>query len=68
MNNNLTYEGFQALAREYYTRGGDTVVECWDERDFHEWVEECGPMSHQDALNIFKLYESRWNDIRSTIW
>lgn len=68
MNNPLTYEKFQALAREYYRYGGDVVVECWGRDDFEDYVREVGPITILGALEIFKLYNSRWNDIQATIW
>lgn len=30
----LTYDQFMKLARENYDKGGDSYVECWDERTF----------------------------------
>lgn len=68
MNIPLTYEEFQALAREYYCHGGDVVVECWDKNDFAEYVREVGPITIPVALKIFEQNHARWKDIQATIW
>ncbi len=54
----LTYEEFIALAQENYNRGGDVVVECWDQRQFDYYVKEFGAMTKTKALQTFRLYKA----------
>lgn len=54
----LTYEEFIALAQENYNRGGDVVVECWDQRQFDYYVKEFGTMTKTKALQTFRLYKA----------
>lgn len=54
----LTYEEFIALAKENYNRGGDVVVECWDQRQFDYYVKEFGSMTKTKALQTFRLYKA----------
>lgn len=55
----LTYAEFMALAQENYCKGGDCVVECWDEVEFNDYVKEFGPITKEKAYSIFRLYASR---------
>lgn len=54
----LTYEEFQALAKEHYNEGGDSVYECWEKSQFEEYVKEWGPMTVAGAMSLFKMYKS----------
>ena len=60
----LTFDEFQAFAMKHYNSGGDSVVECWDEQAFDEYVKEFGPITKKDALSIFHMYNSVYGDIR----
>ena len=51
----MTYEEFMDYAKAHYCKGGDTVCECWDRRDFNEYVELFGPMTKRAALEMFRL-------------
>lgn len=61
----LTYEEFIALAKENYTKGGDSVVECWRQADFDEYVKEFGPMTEARAKRILELYAVQHNEHQS---
>lgn len=52
----LTYEDLIDLSRQYYSKGGDSVYECWDKRTYDESVKMDGDMTVERALKIFKLY------------
>lgn len=54
----LTYEEFQALAKEHYNEGGDVVVECWGKSEFEFHEQEWGPMTVAGAMSLFKMYKS----------
>lgn len=54
MTKALTYKELIALANEYYNRGGDGIVECWDETTFNMEVEMFGPITKERALRMFK--------------
>ena len=40
--------------------GGDTVYECWSEDDFNKYVEECGPMTRANALDLFHTLQAQY--------
>lgn len=58
----MTYEELMALALKYYNEGGDGVYECWDRQTFDEYVAEFGEITREDALKMFGVWESVWND------
>ena len=62
----LTYAQFIELAKANYCKGGDVVVECWDEAAFDERVRMFGPMTEKAALDLFGLYRSAEADV--TCW
>lgn len=64
----LTYEELIALAEKHYNKGGDVVVECWDRRQFDDYVGEFGPITRSDALALFRLNKSEERDMASTAW
>lgn len=68
MEKALTYHGLIDYAQKNYNNGGDYFVECWDERDFHEYTELFGPITKSKALSLFRLQKSRQDDIESTVW
>lgn len=49
----LSFKDLYELARANYENGGDTIVECWDERTFNDYVREFGPITEKDALEMF---------------
>ena len=49
----ITWPELLKLAREHYNAGGDGIVECWTESDFDEYVQEYGPMTERQALDMF---------------
>lgn len=50
----MTYEEFMEYSKKYYTRGGDSFYECWDERDFDEYVKNWGGITKSKALAMFR--------------
>ena len=60
----LNWNEFYQFAKENYCNGGDGVVECWEEKDFDEYVSQFGKMTKTKARNMFKTYKSICDDIR----
>lgn len=54
----MNYKQFQEFAMKNYAKGGDCVVECWDEESFRVYCAEFGPMTEEKALSLFRLYSS----------
>ena len=54
----MTYQQFIQFAMENYSKGGDCVVECWDELSFRYYCEEFGPMTKEKALALFRTYRN----------
>lgn len=52
----MTYKQFMEYAIQNYCRGGDCVVECWDELSFDFHCAEFGPMTKQKADSLFRMY------------
>lgn len=50
----LDYKGFIDYAEKHYYKGGDSYVECWDEKTFSEYVENFGPITKSSALTMFR--------------
>ena len=58
MDKVLTYDEFMELSLAHYNKGGDGYYECWDERQFNEYVAEFGPITKSKALEMYKLSQS----------
>ena len=52
----MTYKQFMEYAMANYNRGGDCVVECWDELSFDSYCAEFGPMTKREADSLFRMY------------
>lgn len=70
MAKTLTYQELMDYARKpkNYAMGGEFIAECWEEKDFDEYVKLFGPITKRDALFLFRLQKSHFDDIVSTIW
>ena len=53
----MNYNEFMAYAQKNYNNGGDAIVECWEEKQFDEYVAECGPMTKERADDLMGMYE-----------
>ena len=51
----ITYKEFIEMARKNYNKGGDGIIECWDENTFNDYVEMFGKMTKKDAMNLIKI-------------
>lgn len=54
MAKTLTFVEFMDYANQHYNRGGDSFVECWEEKDFNDYVEQFGPITKREALKMFR--------------
>ena len=54
----MSYKEFMDYAMQNYCRGGDCIVECWDELSFRYYCEEFGPMTKERADSLFRLYRN----------
>lgn len=50
MNKPMTYDELMTFALENYSKGGDSIYECWDESTFNEYMQEFGPITKKKAL------------------
>lgn len=50
----LTFEEFIEYAKKHYNKGGDGFVECWEKRDFDEYVRMFGGITKRKALQMFR--------------
>lgn len=50
----LTFEEFIEYAQKHYNKGGDGFVECWEKRDFDEYVGMFGGITKRKALQMFR--------------
>nr|WP_304956175.1 hypothetical protein [uncultured Acetatifactor sp.] len=55
----MTYEEFISLAKEYYSRGGDVAVECWERYQFEDYVKMFGAVTRSKALRMFRDWKSQ---------
>jgi hypothetical protein len=53
----LSFKEFQKIALENYNNGGDSFYECWEERDFNEYVEEFGPITKTKFMKMIKTQQ-----------
>lgn len=64
----LTYNELMELAKKHYNEGGDQTYECCDERWFNDYVKMFGPMTEEDALEMFRVNKAVYDDIAATAW
>lgn len=64
----LNYEEFIAYAQKHYNKGGDVYVECWDERDFGEYVAMFGQVTKSAALKMFREMYDHERDVAGYGW
>lgn len=50
----LSFAEFIQYAMKHYNKGGDGFVECWEQRDFDEYVRMFGPITKRKALSMFR--------------
>lgn len=62
MANGLSYKEFIELATQYYNKGGDSFVECWDKSTFDFYVGSFGAITKRQALQMFKTQKAVQND------
>lgn len=63
----LTYQQFIDYCKTKYTAGGDTYVECWDEKMFNDWVAQFGAMTKKRLQQMIKTnfaYEKECDAMR----
>ena len=53
----MNYTEFMAYAQANYNKGGDAIIECWEEKQCDEYVAECGPMTKECADALMGMYE-----------
>ena len=58
----MTYQEFMDYAKKNYNKGGDAIVECWDEKQFNEYVAEYGAMTLERADDLMATYEEVCKD------
>ncbi len=47
------------LARKNYNNGGDAMIECWDDADYVDFIEENGENSEKELLELMGILEDR---------
>lgn len=63
----LTYKEAQRLAMAYYNQGGDGFYECWDEKEFNDFLEiEGGQMTVGRMKSLFNIYDEVDRDMRGS--
>lgn len=64
----LTYKEAQKLALAYYNQGGDSFYECWDEKEFSEFLEIEGREHWTVGLmkSMFNMYDEVDRDMRGS--
>lgn len=61
----LSYVELIEYAKKHYTKGGDGVYECWDERTFNDYVKMFGPITKSKALNMFRMEYEHEREMRA---
>lgn len=62
MTKSLSFKEFMKLANQYYNKGGDSFVECWDESTFKECTSCFGNITKRKALQMFKTQKNIQDD------
>lgn len=57
---NLSYEQARDYAIKNYEAGGDVFVECWDKKDFDEYIKACGPFTKTKLRRLFRIWDEQY--------
>ena len=58
-------EKIKAHAEEHYNDGGwDVLVECWEDREIDELIDEHGPESFEFVKTLVSVWADRQDDAR----
>ena len=63
----LTVSEVKRIAMNYYNRGGDMIIECWDDKDIREWIRTSGG-TMEALMRELQLADMVRRDIESTVW
>lgn len=63
----LTVSEVKRIAMNYYNRGGDMIIECWDDKDIRKWIQTSGG-TMEALMRELRLADMVRRDIESTIW
>jgi hypothetical protein len=56
----MTVEGVRKDAQKHYNCGGDVIVECWDDRDIQEFLDDTPPEKQkQQLLQLYRINDDR---------
>lgn len=61
MAKKLTIEEVKEIAMKNYEKGGDVIIECWDDEDIADWIKREG--TRKALKETFKLYNSYFTEI-----
>lgn len=55
-----TITRLKKLCMENYENGGDTPIECWDQKHWEEFVTEHGNQSEQFLRTLWSIWDERY--------
>ncbi len=59
----MSYAELIEYAKAHYSKGGDGVYECWDEKTYDDYVNEHGPITKRKALAMFRTHKEVMDDM-----
>lgn len=66
-----TIEELKKFTRENYSNGGDVMVECWDNRDWEDFMDKCKEYKKQPKRylkEIMRIHDERRKGIENTAY
>lgn len=71
MQEKLTVDLVKEIAMKHYNRGGDSIIECWTDKEIQEWVDGTGehegyPGTRERLIQMFDNYSSYRSEIQAT--
>ena len=58
----LSYKEFMELSLQHYNNGGDGYYECWDQKEFDDYVKQFGEITKSKALKMYGISDSITRD------
>lgn len=62
----MTLEELDQLALEYYEKGGDIIIECFEKHEKQAFLDKNGIHAKQELLALFELWHEHAEGIRKT--
>lgn len=63
----MTIQEIRTWAEKHYNDGADVIVECWDDEDIQEFLDDNRNLTDAGKYRLLDTYCSIWEDQRAIV-